>query len=357
MFLFKRFIKSKPVLVTAEEAVSIIKDKDRVYVHGVAATPNTLLQALSKRTELRGVELMHIHLEKDNPCSNINLKASFQSLNTFVGKHERNHVNSGRSVFIPIFLSEIPKLMRSGRLSPNVALLNVSPPDKHGYCSLGVEVTCAFPATEVATTIIAQVNRKVPRTHGNTMIHYSRLDYVVEKDEDLPVTTIPAVTDIDTRIGQNIAELIKDGSTLQMGIGSIPNAVLNALHNHKDLGVHTEMFQDNLIPLLTKGIVNNSKKEFLKGRTLTSFVMGTQSLYDFVDDNPQVMFMDSSITNDPIIIAKNPKVIAINSAVEIDLSGQICADSFGKSIISSVGGQVDFERGAAIAKEGLLIFI
>ena len=343
----------KPLIVSAEQAVSMINNKDRIYVHGIAATPMTLLNALSKRTELRDVELMHIHLEGESPCSNPKLRDSFRSLNLFVGKHERKHVASGRNVFIPIFLSEIPKLMRSGRLTPNVAFVNVSPPDRHGYCSLGVEVTCAFPAVETATMIIAQVNKHVPRTHGNSMIHYNKIDFVVENDEPLPYSAIAAPSPVDQQIGKNIAALIKDGSTLQMGIGAIPNAVLNSLSDKKDLGIHTEMFMDDLIPLIEKGIVNNSKKSFMRGRTLTSFVMGTQKLYDFVHDNPMVSFMDSSITNDPIIISQNPKVIAINSAVEVDLTGQVCADSIGRSIISSVGGQIDFERGAAMAQDGI----
>eukprot|EP00834_Sanchytrium_tribonematis_P000371 NODE_7_length_67686_cov_1.621421.p17 type:complete len:325 gc:universal NODE_7_length_67686_cov_1.621421:65433-66407(+) len=302
-------LMEKPMAVTAEQAVSVIKNNDRVYVHSVAATPVKLLTALSKRNELKSVELMHIHLENDNPCSHPSLKDSFQSLNLFVGKHERKHVKSGRNVFIPIFLSEIPKLMRSGRLAPNVALIQVSPPDKHGYCSLGTEVTCAFPAVECAHTIIAQVNKHVPRTHGTSMIPYSKIDYVFENDEPLPTTKVAEPGDAELKIGHHIANLIKDGSTLQMGIGGIPNAVLRSLKHHKNLGVHTEMFQDDLIPLIEKGIVNNSCKKFLKGKTVTSFVMGSQTLYDFVDDNPMVQFLDSSITNDPVIIARNPQVL------------------------------------------------
>ena len=352
--LFKRLLNlmERPILVDVNEAVSIIKNNDRIYVHGIANTPLFLLNALAKRTELRNVELMHLHLESDNPCSHPSLRESFKIINLFVGHFEREHVRSGRNVTIPIFLSEIPKLMRSGRVAPNVAFLNVSPPDRHGYCSLGTEVACSFPATQVVHTIVAQVNKFVPRTHGDTMIHYSKLNYVVEKDEKLPFSAIKKSSKVDMQIGHHIASLIKDGSTLQMGIGSIPNAVLDSLKNHKNLGIHTEMFMDNLIPLIESGIVNNSKKNFLKGKTLTSFVMGTQKLFDFVNDNPMVQFLDSSITNDPIIIARNPQVIAINSAVEVDLSGQVCADSIGHKIISSVGGQIDFERGAAMAQDG-----
>lgn len=245
--------------------------------------------------------------------------------------------------------------MRHNIARPDWAILCVSPPDKHGYCSLGVEVTAAVPAVETAKYIIAQINSNMPRTSGYTPLHINSIDYLIpDVRKDLPARTLQPPSKIEEKIGEIIAQdLIKDGSTLQVGIGAIPNAVLASLSNHKNLGVHTEMFSDGLIPLLEKGIVTNSEKTFMPGRTLTSFVYGSKSVYDYIDDNPEVVFMDASITNNPVIIGSNRKVIAINSAVEVDLTGQVCADSIGTRIISGVGGQVDFERGAAISEDGI----
>ncbi|KAI8927490.1 acetyl-CoA hydrolase/transferase family protein [Entophlyctis helioformis] len=345
---------AQPVVCsTPEEAVSSIKSGDRVYVHSVAATPLTLLDALAKRKdELRNVELVHLHLEKANPCEDPALASSFFTNHLFVGAKSRKNVDAGAGSYVPVFLQEAPLLLRSGILSPDVALLNVSPPDRHGFCSLGVEVSVALPAAQAAKVLIAQINPNMPRTHGFSSVHYSAFDYVVEVDEKLPVVAPGKPTAVETAIGKTIASMVKDGATLQMGIGSIPDAVLTELKHHKNLGIHTEMFAEGVIDLIESGVVTNLHKRFLPGKILTSFVM---RLYDFVDDNPSVSFMDASVTNDVHFIGSNPAVTAINSAIEVDLTGQVCADSIGKRMVSGVGGQVDFERGAALSQGGLPI--
>ncbi|KAJ3293290.1 hypothetical protein HDU79_000467 [Rhizoclosmatium sp. JEL0117] len=343
--------------VTPEEAVKAIKSGDRVFVHGCAATPLTLLTALEKRApELRDVEFCHLHLEKANPCATAEHKDSFFTNNFFVGHNQRKLVGAGLASYVPTFLHEIPLLMRRGLVTPDVALINVSPPDRHGFVSLGVEVATALPAVETAKTVIAQINPNMPRTHGDSFVHMNCIDYVCRVDEPLAESKkdVP-ITEVEARIGKIIANLVPNGSTLQMGIGAIPNAVLAGLKNHKDLGIHTEMFQEGVIPLMESGVVNNSQKKFMPGKILTSFILGTRRLYDFVDDNPEVHFTDASIANHPVIVAQNPKVTAINSAIEVDLSGQVCADSIGHKMVSGVGGQVDFERGAAMSEGGLPI--
>ncbi|KAJ3266870.1 hypothetical protein HDU77_009330 [Chytriomyces hyalinus] len=345
-----------PKLVSPDEAVQVIKSNDRVFVHGVAATPVTLLTALEKRAhELKNVEFVHLHLEKPNPCSSEKYRESFFSNNLFIGANQRKNVAAGISSYVPVFLHEMPALMRKGFLRPDVALINVSPPDRHGFVSLGVEVATALPAVETATTVIAQINPNMPRTHGYSFVHMDSIDYICHVNDALPEVKAGPPNDVETRIGANIAELVSDGATLQMGIGAIPNAVLAGLKDHKNLGIHTEMFQEGVIPLINSGVITNLNKKFLPGKILTSFIMGSRTLYDYVDDNPSVAFYDASITNDPVIIARNPKVTAINSAVEIDLTGQVCADSVGHKMISGVGGQVDFERGAALSPGGLPI--
>ncbi|KAJ3410144.1 hypothetical protein HDV05_004048 [Chytridiales sp. JEL 0842] len=344
------------VCETPLEAVQAIKSNDRVFVHGVACVPTPLLSALATRaSELRNVEFNHLHLEHANPCSSPDLGSSFFTNNYFVGHNQRKNVAAGVSTYTPVFLHEIPKLMRAGYRTPDVALINVSRPNKHGYVSLGLEVAAALPAVETAKTVIAMVNKHMPFTSGYSFVHMDALDYVVEIDQPLPEMKISQPSEVEVRIGKIIAELVPDGATLQMGIGAIPDAVLSQLSNHKDLGIHTEMFAEGVIPLVEKGVVTNTNKKFLPGKILTSFIMGTKRLYDYVDDNPFVAFMDASVTNNPSIIGSNPRVTAINSAIEVDLSGQVCADSVGTRMISGVGGQVDFERGAALSKEGLPI--
>ncbi|ORX98996.1 acetyl-CoA hydrolase/transferase family protein [Basidiobolus meristosporus CBS 931.73] len=368
------FTKKTPKVVTVEEAVSVVKDNDRVYLHGVAAFPRTLALGLAKRyKELKNVECIHIHIESPNPMCPLTattemadqfpvpptleeMKSAFFVNNFFVGPNQRAAVREGLSSYVPCFLSELPALMRKDITRPNVALLNVSPPNKHGYVSLGVEVCTAVAAVETADIVIAQINPNMPRTHGDGLININHFDYIVpDVDEKLPEHHTGAMTQADRDIGRIIAGLIDDGSTLQMGIGAIPNAVLSSLTNHKNLGVHTEMFQEGLIPLMEKGIITNRNKKFLPGKVVTSFVIGGQRLYDFIDDNPEISFVDVTVTNDPVVISKNPKVAAINAAIEVDITGQVCADSVGTRHISGVGGQVDFERGAALSEGGVPI--
>ncbi|KAJ3211941.1 hypothetical protein HDU82_004492 [Entophlyctis luteolus] len=342
--------------VSVNEAVAAIKSNDRVFVHGVAATPLTLLNALEKRLpELTGIEFCHLHLEKANPCAEEKWRDRTFTNNFFIGANQRAGVAQGRASYTSTFLHEVPHLMRGNHVRPDVALINVSPPDKHGYVSLGVEVATALPAVETAKTVIAQINPNMPRTHGDSFVHVDALDYVCHVDEPLPEIKDAPIGPAERKIGQIIASLVEDGATLQMGIGAIPNAVLDGLKGHKDLGVHTEMFQEGLIPLIESGAVTNALKTFLPNKVLTSFVLGTRRLYEFIDDNPSVCFYDASIANNPSIIATNPKVTAINSAIEVDLTGQVCADSVGHKMVSGVGGQVDFERGAALSHGGLPI--
>lgn len=350
-------LKGPPKAVTTADAVSLIRSGERIYFHGVAAFPSNIAKALAERQdELRGVEICHIHVEGDNPLAGADMAKSFFINNLFVGANLRQAVAEGRSSYVPCFLSEIPKLMRTGVMSPDWSIINVSPPDKHGYCSLGVEVATALAATESSKMVIAQINRFMPRTHGQSNIHLHCFDYIIpDMDIPLPTKQIPLIEKEDMLIAQHIAQLIPDGACLQLGIGGIPNAVLSALTHHKHLGVHTEMFQDGLIDLIQHGIVDNSRKVYMRGRSVTSFVMGTQRLYDFVDDNPGVSFLDSAVTNDPLVIMRNPYMVAINSAVEVDITGQVCADSIGTRQISGVGGQVDFERGAALSPNGVPI--
>ncbi|RKP20435.1 hypothetical protein ROZALSC1DRAFT_28075, partial [Rozella allomycis CSF55] len=354
-FEYKK-LDGDPKVVTAKEAVQVVKSNDRVYMHGIAAFPTVLAQELSLRAgELSNVEINHLHIEHDNPCSKSEYKNAFKTKNFFIGANQRKAVAEGISSLIPCFLSELPKLMRMGIRRPDVAFLNVSPPDKHGFCSLGVEVATAYAAVETAKVVVAQINPNVPRTHGHAFIPYKALDYAVHVDEPIHALEKKEPSEIEKQIGKHLAALIEDGATLQMGIGAIPNAVLSCLKDHKDLGIHTEMFSDGVMDLISRGVINNSKKTFFPDRIVTSFIMGSNDLYKFVDDNPEVMFMDVAIVNDPRIIGTNPKVTAINAAVEVDLTGQVCADSVGTRMISGVGGQVDFERGAALSPGGVPI--
>jgi acyl-CoA hydrolase len=349
-------LKAPPKVVTPQEAVACIPSHSRVYVHGAACTPQILLKALAERSDVKNLELCHLHLEGLDPCRDLTSHDRFFTNNFFIGKNERSHVESGHGSYIPIFLSDIGRLMRKGLVTPDVALLNVSPPDKHGYVTLGVEVATAYAAAETARILIAQINPLMPKTRGTTFLPLNAFNYVVQPCADPIQESVPGpMTPVEEKIGKLIASLVQDGATLQMGIGAIPNAVLSALTNHKNIGIHTEMFSDGLIKLIQSGVVNNSQKKYLPGRIITSFVVGSRKLYDFVDDNPAVVFQDASITNDPTIIGSNPKVTAINAAVEVDLTGQVCADSVGRYMISGVGGQVDFERGAAISNGGLPI--
>ena len=339
--------------ISADQAVKTIQSGNRVYIHGVAAAPQELIRAMTARAvELRNVEVVHLHTEGAVPYAAEGMQESFRANVFFIGTNMREAVQAGRADYIPIFLSEIPKLLQSGTMPIDVALIQVSPPDRHGFCSLGVSIEATRCAVLNAKHVIAQVNSRMPRTHGDGLIHIDSLDAIVEFDAPLPEMKISVPTEIETRIGKFCADLVEDGATLQMGIGSIPNAVLAQLTSHKDLGIHTEMFSDGLIDLVERGVVNGKFKRIHPGKIVAGFVLGTLRVYDFIDDNPLVAMLDIGYVNDTSVIRRNPKVTAINSAVEVDLTGQVCADSIGTRMISGVGGQMDFMRGAAQSQGG-----
>jgi acyl-CoA hydrolase len=339
--------------VTPEEAVSHIKSGDRVYIHSVAAAPQLLIQAMTARApELKNVEIISLHTEGEAPYADPKYSDNFFMNALFVGSNVRKAVNEGRGDYIPVFLSEVPGLFRRDILPLDVALMQVSPPDKHGFCSLGVSVDASRAAAQTAKKVIAQINPNMPRTHGDGMVHINRFDAVVEHEAPLLEHKTNKPTEVEKRIGKHCAELIDDGATLQMGIGAIPNAVLQSLTNHKDLGIHTEMFSDGIIDLVESGVINNCKKRKHPEKIVSSFVMGSKKLYDFVDDNPQVAMLDVAYVNDTSVIRKNPKVTAINSAIEVDITGQVGADSIGTYHYSGVGGQMDFIRGASLSEGG-----
>lgn len=339
--------------VTAEEAVKCINSGDRVFIHSVAAAPQHLIRAMTARApELRDVEIVHLHTEGEAPYAAADMAESFHVNAFFVGGNVRQALVEGHADYIPVFLSEVPALFRKKILPLDVALLHVSTPDTHGFCTLGVSVDVARAAFETAKCVVAQVNPQMPRTQGDALIHVNDIHFMVDVDEQLPQVAMPDLTETDLAIGRFIAEIIDDGATLQMGIGSIPNAVLASLCDHKDLGVHTEMFSDGIIPLVEKGVVNGRRKVKHPGRMVAGFVMGTQKLYDFIDDNPQVLMLDIAYVNDTAVIRRNPRVTAVNSAIEVDLTGQVCADSIGMRQYSGVGGQMDFIRGASLSEGG-----
>ena len=339
---------------TPEEAVKQIQSGNRVFIQGSACTPTILVKALFKRkAELKDVELVSISTLGDLAFDPAALGGAFFVNSLFVSAQVRDMVNSAYGDYVPIFLSEIHLLFRRGILPIDVALIHVSPPDKHGFCSLGTSVDITRSAVKYARYIIAQVNRQMPRTHGDGIIHISEINAIVEVNEPLPeVSYVHKINETARTIGRHCAHLIEDGSTLQMGIGSIPDAVLSCLHHHKDLGIHTEMFSDGVVDLVERGVVNNKYKKKHQGKIVTAFAIGTKRLYDFIDDNPQVVFLEADYVNDTKVIRANPKVVAINSALEIDLTGQVCADSIGTYQYSGVGGQMDFIRGAALSEGG-----
>lgn len=339
---------------SAEQAVQYIKSGQRVFIHGSAATPSVLLKALFKRSsELRKVELVSITTLGSDIFKIEDFKASFFMNSLFVSQNVREIVNSDSGDYVPIFLSEIPRLFNQNILPLDVALIHVSKPDKHGFCSLGTSVDIGRSAVKNAKYIIAQVNEQMPRTHGDGIIHVNEIHAMVHVNEALPeVNYSSRVDDTSKIIGKYCAELIVDGSTLQMGIGGIPDAVLSCLGGHKDLGIHTEMFSDGVIPLVESGVITNKFKKKHRGKIVTGFAIGTRKLYDFVDDNPMVAFLEIDYVNDTKVIRANPKAVSINSAIEIDLTGQVCADSIGTYQYSGVGGQIDFMRGAALSEGG-----
>ena len=339
--------------VSAQAAVAAIKSGDRVFIHSVAAAPQALIAAMVENAaNLTDVEIVHLHTEGAAPYVAPAYARSFRTNALFVGENVREAVNAGRADYVPVFLSEVPQLFRRRILPLDVALIQVSPPDRHGFCSLGVSVDVAAAAVQMASRVIAQINPHMPRTYGDGLVHVSRFCAQVEHAAPLPERHARQPGEIERSIAAHCAGLIEDGATLQMGIGVIPDAVMMALTGHRRLGVHTEMFSDGIISLVEKGVITGEEKVVEPGRIVAGFVHGTQRLYDFIHENPIVHMHDISYVNDTSVIRKNPKVAAINSAIEVDLTGQVCADSIGSRQYSGVGGQMDFIRGAALSEGG-----
>jgi 4-hydroxybutyrate CoA-transferase len=343
-------------IVTAAEAVSAIRSGQQIFVHGAAATPSVLLEALTARaSELADVKILSLHAEGPAPHLSPEVAKSFRHKAFFIGANARRAVEEGRAEYIPVFLSDIPILFARGDLPLDAALINVSPPDAHGFCSLGTSVDVALPAVRAARTVIAQINPSMPRTLGDGFVHVDRIGFGVEVDQPPYEHRTDAPGDVERRIGHRVAELVPDGATLQMGIGAIPAAVALELTGKRDLGVHTEMFTDVVVDLVERGIVTGARKEVNRGKIVSAFVLGTQKVYRFVHDNPGVEMRPSDYTNDSALIRRFRRMVAINSAIEVDLTGQVCADSIGRKLYSGVGGQMDFVRGAALAEEGRAI--
>lgn len=343
-------------IVSPEEAVSVIKSGDTVFCSGAAATPVDLLNAMvvhARKSNLKDINVCHMHTEGPGTYCQPENADIFRSNSFFMAANVRKAVAEGRADNVSIFLHEIPQLFYKKIVQPDVAIVHVSPPDEHGYCSLGTSVDCVRAGLMHSKKIIAQINCKMPRTFGDSIIHSSHFDAAVKIDTPLPQHGGSGPNEVETQIGKLIAEnLVEDGATLQMGIGSIPDAVLNALHNHKDLGIHSEMFANGVVDLVKKGAVTNTKKKYHQGRIVGSFLIGNQQLYDFVDNNPSIEMLAIDYVNKVDIISRNPKMTAINSCIEVDLTGQVCSDSIGTRFYSGFGGQVDFIRGAAEGRDG-----
>ena len=338
--------------VSPHEAVSNVQSGTRVFIHGAAATPTPLVEALSRRQDLADVTLYHLHTAGPAPFIEPECAGRFLSVSLFAGAPVRSAIDEGRADFVPVFLSDIPQLFTSQAIALDVALVQLSVPDRHGYCTLGTSVDAALAATQSARQVVAEINDRMPRTHGNTLIHMDRLAAFTHTDRPLHTHPPRPSTPAEDAIGEHAARLVPDGATLQMGIGAIPDAVLRRLFDKHDLGIHTEMFSDAVVDLVEAGVITNRRKHLHPGRLITSFVIGTKRLYDFVDDNPFVEFHPCDHTNDTARIRRNDHVVAINSALEIDLSGQVCADSIGFRIYSGIGGQMDFIRGSALSRGG-----
>ena len=344
---------SPNTVLTAQEAVSPIADGEFIWCHSMGATPYALLEGLVAHARGKhDIQLMQLHTEHSEMLTQPDLQGHLRNRCFFVSGCTRRTVNEGRDDFVPIFLSEIPKLFRRGEQRVDTALIQVSPPDAHGNCSLGISVEATRAAVEVADKVIAQINPRMPRVHGESFIHYTRFDRILEADTPLPEVFSHEPGEVERKIGEHVASLIHDGDCLQMGIGDIPNAVLGYLTHHRDLGIHTEMFSDGLIDLYNAGAITNTRKRKYPGRIVATFVLGSRRLYEFVDDNPDVVLLDTEYVNDTQIIRQNNNVVAINSALQVDVTGQVCADSIGPHIYSGVGGQVDFIRGAALSEGG-----
>ncbi|NOZ06201.1 MAG: acetyl-CoA hydrolase/transferase family protein [Chloroflexi bacterium] len=344
-------------IVPPDEALQVVQSAQRIFMTGNCSMPETLVQALARRAhELTDLELVHVLTVGDAPYMAPDMEGHIRTNVLFIGPNMRRAINEGRADFTPVFLSEIPALFRrDAPLALDVALVQVSPPDEHGFCSFGVEVGITKPASEAARIVVAEVNECMPRTLGDSFIHVSKLDYAVPVNRPLVELPQGETTELQLRIGEQVAELIPDGATLQMGIGGIPDGVLHALYNKKDLGVHTEMFSDGVIDLVEAGVITNERKTLHRGKIVAGFLLGSQRLYEFVDNNPIVEMHPTGYVNDPFVISQNDRMVAINSAIEVDLSGQVCADSIGHRFYSGVGGQIDFIRGAARSRGGVPI--
>jgi 4-hydroxybutyrate CoA-transferase len=338
--------------VSADDVIARLKSGSNVFIHGACATPTPLLDALCRRGDLHDVRLWHLHLGGPIPFAAKEHTARLRSTSLFTTPALRDAIAEGRADFMPVFLSDIPYLFQSGHVKLDAALLQLSPPDAHGNCSLGTSVDAARAASITAPLLLAEINERMPRTHGDTAVPFERIAAFVKTDRPLAKHPKEPETPVYAAIGDQVAKLVGDGATLQLGIGAIPDAVLARLKDKHDLGLHTEMFSDGVVDLVEGGVITNRRKKTYPGRCLTSFVSGSQRLFDFVADNPQVEFQPCDLTNDPAHIRKNDSVIAINSALQIDLTGQVCADSFGRRIYSGIGGQIDFMRGAALSKGG-----
>ncbi len=343
-------------LTTAQDALAPLRDGQRIYLHGGAATPTPLLGALAERArDLRALETVSLHLEGPAPHVDAALEGHLRHNALFIGANVREAVQAGRADYTPVFLSDIPRLFERGTLPLDVALVQVSPPDRDGNCSLGVSVDVARPAAQHARYVVAEVNRQMPLTFGESTIHVSQVDAAVETDRPLHRTEPRPPSEEQLRIGEFVASLVRDGATVQLGIGGVAEAVLSSLGQHRDLGIHTEMFSDGVVDLVERGVITGARKALHRGLIVSSFVMGSQRLYDFVHENRDVAMYPSSYTNDPAVIAQHPQMTAVNSAIEVDLTGQVCADSIGPRFWSGIGGQVDFIRGAARARRGVPI--
>ena len=342
----------KSKAVSAEEAVAHIKNGMKVFIHGAAATPTPLIASLCKRPDLENVTLYHLHLLGDIPFASASQQGRFFSVSLFTGADLRKPIEEGRADFMPIFLGDIPRLFASGTIRLDAAIVQLSPPDRHGFCTLGTSVDAARAAADSARMVIAEINDQMPRTYGNTAVRFDRITAFIHTARPLLEHPTSPETSVEARMGELIADLIEDGATLQIGIGNIPDAVLSRLHDKHDLGVHTEMFSDRVVDLVEAGVITNRLKKVHPNRITTSFVNGSRRLFDFVDDNPTVEFHPCDRTNDTALIRQNDKFVAINAALEIDLTGQVCADSLGHRIYSGIGGQMDFIHGAALSKGG-----
>lgn len=342
---------------TAVEALKQIKSGDRVFLHGGVATPHRLVEGLVARAiELKNVEIVHLHTEQPPLYADAKYKENFKVTNLFVGSNIRKDLDYDRIDYLPCFLSEIPSLFRSSALPLDVALVQVSPPDNHGYVTLGTSVDVARAAVDSAKVVIAQINKQMPRVHGDSYLHISKISSWIEVDEPLPEISRRALSETERAVGRHVAGIVEDGACLQLGIGAIPDAVASCLKGGRHFGVHSEMWSEGVLDLIESGAVDNSRKVIHRGKCVSSFLLGTKRLYDYVNNNPNVVQLGAEYVNDPRVILQNPKMVAINSAVEIDLTGQVCADSIGPNIISGVGGQMDFIRGAALSQGGKPVF-